>query len=267
MVRLLTALALIVLALYLIWVAPQPLFVAGALAFGSLCYWEFGNLVVAHHIGRPGLTGFLLGLCVILLPHQAFLACVLLLLLQFALYLRLPDLRSILPATAALFTGAVYAFAPWHFAVELRSVSPHLLFFALALNWVGDSAAYYAGRQFGKHKLAPIVSPGKSWEGAAASCLGSLVFGIVYLYQIVPRISTGYASEIPNLSLLFISTASLVGNIGGQIGDLVESSMKRGAGLKDSGNLLPGHGGILDRLDSSLFSLPIIYAIYYFWPK
>lgn len=267
MVRLLTALALIILALYLIWLAPSPVFAAAALGFGCLCYWEFGNIAVAHNIPRPGLIGFLIGLCIVVFPQQAFLGCVLLLLLQLALYLRLPDLRQILPAVATLLTGAIYAFAPWHFAAELRRASPHLLFFALALNWVGDSAAYYAGRQFGKHKLAPRVSPGKSWEGAVASTAGSLLFGIVYLYEVTPRLSITYAAGMPTFSMLFVCLLSVAGNIAGQLGDLAESSMKRGAGLKDSGNLLPGHGGFLDRLDSSMFTLPVIYAIYTTWPS
>ncbi|MFL6446653.1 MAG: phosphatidate cytidylyltransferase [Bryobacteraceae bacterium] len=267
MVRLLTASALIVLALYLIWLAPLPVFIAAALVFGCLCYWEFGNIAVAHGIERPALIGFLIGLSIIVFPQHAFLACVLFLLLQLALHLRLSNLGSILPATSAVFTGAVYAFSPWHFAVELRRASPHLLFFALALNWVGDSAAFYTGRKFGKHKLAPRVSPGKSWEGAIASAIGSSLFGILYLYEIVPMLSTSYRSSMPSLSLLSVCAMSLTGNVAGQIGDLAESSMKRGAGLKDSGNLLPGHGGILDRMDSSMFTLPAIYAIYTAWPS
>jgi phosphatidate cytidylyltransferase len=267
MARLLTALALIVLALYLIWLAPLSVFIAAALVFGCLCYWEFGNITVAHSIERPGALGFLIGICIIVFPLQAFLACVLVFLLQLALYLRLPDLRDILPAAAALFTGAVYAFSPWHFAVELRRASPHLLFFALALNWVGDSAAFYTGRKIGRHKLALRISPGKSWEGAVASAIGSCLFGILYLYEIVPRLSTSYVSSVPSLSLVFVCLMSAVGNIAGQIGDLAESSMKRGAGLKDSGSLLPGHGGMLDRMDSSMFTLPVIYAIYSSWPN
>ncbi len=81
---------------------------------------------------------------------------------------------------ASAFLGAFYTFAPWRFAIDLRSISVHLLFFALALNWVGDSAAYYVGRRFGKHKLAPVVSPGKSWEGAIASVVGAVLFGVFY---------------------------------------------------------------------------------------
>jgi phosphatidate cytidylyltransferase len=267
MVRVLTALVLIVLALYLIWLAPLPVFIAGALVFGGLCYWEFGNIAVAQAVERPGLLGFLIGLLVIVFPESALLGCVLLLFLQLSLNLRLPELRSILPATSGLFTGAVYAFAPWHFAVELRRINPHLLFFALALNWVGDSAAYYAGRRFGKHKLAPRVSPGKSWEGSVASAFASLVFGILYLQVLFPRMFNGSTGEGAAFSLLSTAVMSLAGNVAGQVGDLAESSMKRGAGLKDSGNLLPGHGGILDRMDSSLFTLPAIYAIYSAWPK
>jgi phosphatidate cytidylyltransferase len=266
MVRLLTALALIVLALYLIWLAPLSVFIIAALTFGCLCYWEFGNLAVAHTIRRPGLIGFVIGLCIIVFPQHAFVACALLLLLQLALFLQLSDLRTILPAAAAVLTGAVYAFSPWHFAVELRRVSPHLLFFALALNWIGDSAAYYSGRTFGKHKLAPRISPGKSWEGAIGSAIASCLFGIVYLYFVVPRISTSNIITFPALSLPLVCGLSIAGNVAGQLGDLAESSMKRGAGLKDSGNLLPGHGGILDRMDSSLFTLPVIYAIYTAWP-
>ncbi len=84
--------------------------------------------------------------------------------------------RDILPQVACAFSGAFYTFAPWRFAVDLRSQSVHLLFFALALNWIGDTAAYYVGRRFGRRKLAPVVSPKKSWEGAIASVAGSVAF-------------------------------------------------------------------------------------------
>jgi phosphatidate cytidylyltransferase len=142
-------------------------------------------------------------------------------------------------------------FIPWRFATDLRQVSVHLLFFALASNWVGDSAAYYTGKRFGRNRLAPSISPNKSWEGAAASVFGAVLFGLVYLRYFLPAFSIG-----------FIVLLAIASNVSGQLGDLCESAMKRGAGIKDSGNLLPGHGGILDRMDSSLFSLPTVYAIY-----
>jgi len=126
-----------------------------------------------------------------------------------------------------------------------------LLFFALALNWAGDTTAYYIGRQFGRHKLAPVVSPKKSWEGAFASVAGSVIFGLLYLGHFLPL--------LPWWEIVIIA---ILGNIAGQFGDLAESAMKRGAGVKDSSNILPGHGGMLDRVDSSLFALPIVYIIY-----
>ena len=118
------------------------------------------------------------------------------------------------------------------------------------LNWVGDTAAYYAGKGFGRHKLAPRLSPAKSWEGAAASLLASVAFGALYLGWLLPVVPMGQRLAI-----------SAAGNIAGQIGDLSESAMKRGAGLKDSGTLLPGHGGWLDRVDSTLFAMPVIYLL------
>ena len=120
------------------------------------------------------------------------------------------------------------------------------------MNWIGDSGAYYFGRNFGRHKLAPIVSPGKSWEGAAASLVVSVLFGVFVLPRFV------------GIGLWQAAAVSVAANIAGQIGDLAESAIKRGAGVKDSGTLLPGHGGMLDRVDSSLFSLPVLYAVLYF---
>ncbi len=156
-----------------------------------------------------------------------------------------------MPYVACALLGAFYTFAPWRFSADLRHESAHLLFFALAINWVGDTVAYYVGRRFGKHKLAPVVSPKKSWEGAVASIVGAIVFGLLYLHYFMPIIPWW---EIAGMAV--------TGNIAGQLGDLAESAMKRGANLKDSGTLLPGHGGMLDRVDSSLFALPVVYAFY-----
>jgi phosphatidate cytidylyltransferase len=251
MKRLLTALGLIALAVYLIGWAPTPLFITGALFFGLLCYWEFSGLVEAHSIPKPGVAGWLTGIVIIFFPELTLPGASLLLLVSFIVALRHDTLRDVLPHVACTFMGAFYTFAPWRFAIDLRSVSVHLLFFALALNWVGDSAAYYVGRRFGKHKLAPVVSPGKSWEGAAASVFGAVLFGLLYLGHFVPRIAWWQVVLIAALA-----------NGAGQFGDLAESALKRGAGVKDSGNLLPGHGGFLDRLDSSLFALPVVYVLY-----
>lgn len=251
MKRLVTAAALLALAVYLIWLAPHPVFVAGAIFFAVLCYCEYLGLAVAHGLPRAGILGCVAGLVIILRPADILPAIPILILIALAWSLRRPNLREILPQVACEFFGAFYAFSPWRLAVDLRNISVHLLFFALALNWVGDTAAYYAGRRFGKHRLAPVVSPKKSWEGAAASVVISVVLGVLYLGKFEPA-----------LPWWEVVVMALVGNVAGQFGDLAESAIKRGAGVKDSGSILPGHGGILDRLDSSLFSLPAVYGIY-----
>jgi phosphatidate cytidylyltransferase len=249
--RVVTALGLVAVAVYLVGWAPTPLFIAGALFFAVLGYWEYSGLVTAQAIPRPGPFGWLTGLLIIFFPQFTLPGASILLLCSFVAALRQNNLRDVLPEVAAAFMGAFYAFAPWRFAIDLRSISVHFLFFALALNWVGDSAAYYVGRQFGKHKLAPVVSPGKSWEGAIASVFGAVLFGLLYLGYFVP--------QIPRWQVALLAA---VANFAGQLGDLAESALKRGAGVKDSSNLLPGHGGILDRVDSSLFALPVVYVLY-----
>jgi phosphatidate cytidylyltransferase len=251
MKRLLTAVGLIAFAVYLIWLAPHPIFIAGALLMAVLCYWEYAGLVAAHNLPRPALWGLLAGLLLLFRPHAMLPGLSILVLLALTFSLGRDNLRDILPQVACEFFGALYTFLPWRFAIDLRSVSVHLLFFSLALNWVGDTAAYYAGRQFGKHRLAPVVSPKKSWEGAVASVIASGVLGVLYLAKFDPAFSWWQ-----------VALMAIAGNIAGQFGDLAESAIKRGAGVKDSGALLPGHGGILDRVDSSLFALPAVYGIY-----
>jgi phosphatidate cytidylyltransferase len=251
MTRLLTALGLGLVAVYLVGWAPNPLFAAASLLISLLGYWEYSGLVAKHDIPRPGVFGFLAGLVILFFPHFTLPGVSVLVVCAFVTSLRHDNLRTVLPQVACAFLGAFYTFAPWRFAIDLRTASAHLLFFALALNWVGDSVAYYVGRKFGKHKLAPVVSPGKSWEGAIASVFGAVLFGVFYLGRFVPQIPWWQVASI-----------ACVASVAGQLGDLAESAMKRGAGVKDSGNLLPGHGGMLDRVDSSLFALPVVYILY-----
>jgi phosphatidate cytidylyltransferase len=256
MKRLLTALALIAFAVYLIFLAPDPVFMAGALLMGLLCYYEFSGLVAHYRIQKPGMLGLVAGLLILFQPQYTLIGLTVVLVIALALSLRRGDLGGILPYVACAFFGAFYTFAPWRFAADLRGFhrqGVHLLFFAIALNWIGDTAAYYVGRRFGRHKLAPVVSPKKSWEGAAASVAASVVFGLLYLGKLMP--------QIPWWN---VTVMAVIGNIAGQFGDLAESALKRGAGVKDSGNMLPGHGGMLDRADSTLFALPVIYAMYVF---
>jgi len=124
-----------------------------------------------------------------------------------------------------------------------------MLLFALVIIWVGDTAAYFVGRAVGKHALAPHLSPKKTWEGTVASFLGSLIVALIFARFItVP---------LPHLVAM-----AAVGNVAGQVGDLLESAYKRSAGMKDSGSLLPGHGGVLDRIDALILAIPVVW---YYW--
>ncbi len=133
--------------------------------------------------------------------------------------------------------------------LDLRAASPWILLFVMCLVWVADIAAYFAGRKFGKNKLAPSISPGKTWEGVAGALLGVLVY-VLLVWSFSP--------DLPHrevLPLLLLASCWWVGLA--VIGDLFESAIKRQAGVKDSGALLPGHGGLLDRIDALTSTLPL----------
>ena len=127
-------------------------------------------------------------------------------------------------------------------------LSKHLLSFFFLVIMGADAAAYYGGRGFGRHKLAPGISPGKTWEGAVAGMLGSLLLAVAAHYWFFPELPT-------KLTLALAATMNVIG----VIGDLTESALKRSAGAKDTAKILPGHGGVLDRIDSLLFNAPVIY--------
>jgi phosphatidate cytidylyltransferase len=246
MKRVLTTLALIPFAIFSIFFAPQWLFVIIAIAMALLCYVEMSNIVAAHGIEAPGVFGALAGLLLFVDIGLVRLVAI------FALIraIRLRVLSQALASASAMALTAVYIFGAWRCAIDLRAVSPYWLLFALAINWVGDIAAYYVGRAIGQHKLAASISPGKTVEGAVGSMVAAIVFGILFRHYLMPAIP-----------LHWILALAIAGNIAGQTGDLVESAMKRGAGMKDSGTWLPGHGGFLDRLDSSLFTMPVIWML------
>lgn len=244
--RILTALALIPIVVYVVLWANYWVFLGVVALSACLCYREYNDIAAAYGFGEPGLLGYAAGLVLLAWPGwQVLVATALVALL---LSMRMEDLSRALPHSALLVTGVVYAFGCWIPASGLRAASPHWLMFALILNWVGDTGAYVVGRKFGKHKLAPRVSPKKSWEGAAASVVTAVLFAGAYLVWFV---------RVPVLHAVLLTGAA---NIAGQLGDLAESAIKRGAGVKDSSSILPGHGGFLDRVDSTLFALPVVYA-------
>lgn len=252
MKRLLTASLLIPFVLYTVYLGPVWLLFGVTALVALICYSEYAGIAAAYGITKPGPVGYGAGLLVLAIrPQDAALVFTLFALAALTLALR-GELINTLPSAAFLLFGIVYIFGSWKFAILLRAENAHWLAYGLVLNWVGDACAYYIGRSLGRHALAPRISPNKTWEGTAASIAGSMLFGVLYLNRALPAIS-----------LLEAAALSLVLNIAGQAGDLAESALKRGAGVKDSSSLLPGHGGLLDRVDSSLFALPVLYLTLY----
>lgn len=155
-------------------------------------------------------------------------------------------LEETIPALGILGFGIPYFALPIAAVHRLRELDPWLLILLFAIVWLGDTAAYYVGSRIGRHKLAPVISPKKSWEGSAAGFVVSLLAAVAWMY--LRR--DGFD---PALLAVAAFTAAAA-----QVGDLVESMIKRGAGVKDSGQILPGHGGFLDRLDALLFAAPVL---------
>ena len=190
--------------------------------------------------------------------------------------MRRDPLTEALPDAAMSFMVLPYVGVTLSCMVTLRAMGNGALFllYVMLLVWTGDIAALYVGRAIGKHKLAVRISPGKTWEGAIASVLGTVVVALL-LFRFLPAIYEGLiqshlvspysVATVPGETVpiwLVVLFAACI-NVAAQLGDLVESAMKRGAGLKDSGSLLPGHGGMLDRIDALLFALPVAILFYF----
>lgn len=187
------------------------------------------------------------------------------------------ELRGGLASAAASVFGVLYITASLSLLISLRASPTERILVILILFsvWAGDIAAYYVGRSFGKHKLAPVVSPNKSWEGAIASVIASVAVAFA-VFHFRAQLSGyfapswvsgtgGWTFYTPLETVTFqvgpihIIVLGVITNVAAQFGDLFESALKRGAGVKDSGTLLPGHGGVLDRIDALLFAIPVVW--------
>jgi phosphatidate cytidylyltransferase len=172
-------------------------------------------------------------------------------------------LIQVLPDTAQGLFGLIYIAYPLTLIplIWKKEDGTALVIFLMVCVWTGDIAALYVGRAFGKHKLAPRLSPGKTWEVSAAIIVGSVIAAFVVIYIGDVLTSHGnlllHTSEPMWQSLLLAAVL----NIAAQLGDLLESAIKRGAGVKDSGTMLPGHGGMLDRIDALLLAAPILWFV------
>ncbi|HML17445.1 MAG TPA: phosphatidate cytidylyltransferase [Bryobacteraceae bacterium] len=251
MKRLATAVVLIPVIVWLVLAGPDWAFQAVLAAIGLIAYYEFDQIASASGAARSGIAGMLAGLAMMFAPAPQVVV-VIAALAGMTLALRVADLARAMVTAAALVLGVVYIFGAWRCAIELRSHlnGHHWLMFALLLSWAGDTAALYVGKTLGHHPLASRVSPAKTWEGAIGSVAGGVLAGWIYALYL-----------LPSAAWWMVLILACAGNLAGQIGDLCESAMKRGAGVKDSGHTLPGHGGWLDRIDSSLFSVPVVYGL------
>jgi phosphatidate cytidylyltransferase len=185
--------------------------------------------------------------------------------------MRRAELGTGYPAAAASVFAFTYVALPMGMLVQLRQqwAGAFYLLYLLLVVWAGDIFAYFVGKSMGRHLMSPRISPKKTWEGAAASLLASVAVGWV-MFGHAEQISSAllragliarrdgiFGLETPAMGPIILLTVTL--NIAAQLGDLVESLIKRGAGVKDSGAILPGHGGMLDRIDALLFAAPVLW--------
>ncbi len=185
--------------------------------------------------------------------------------------MRSEDLSTGYPASAASVFAFTYIALPMGMLVQLRQqwAGAFYLLYLLFVVWSGDIFAYFVGKSIGRHLMAPRISPKKTWEGAAASLIASVAIGCALFYYAQPissallragliaRRDGLFGLEQPSIGPIIVLTIIL--NVAAQLGDLVESLIKRGANVKDSGAILPGHGGMLDRIDALLFAAPVLW--------
>jgi len=251
MKRVLTALVLIPAVLWVVF-QGTPLAVQLALTVVALlCLHECLGIARAAGITVSTPVSHAAGAAMILapaLPYPAFLVGFAVLAMLLSLN-RLHTSGGAFASASAMLFAVVYACGPFAVARQLHTLSPHWLFFPLLVNWAGDSSAMYVGKAFGRRKLAPTISPNKTWEGTIASLVLGAAAGAGYLLYFLPDL----------VSPVFAIVLAVLVNVAGQLGDLAESALKRGVDMKDSGSLLPGHGGLLDRMDGALFSFPTLY--------
>jgi len=265
MKRVLTAVILIPLVLLLVFKGQLWLITLAAAAVAALAAWEFLALADASGAKTPRvavLSGVAaLFACVFFRPEYTapLLGC-----LMFALFI-LCAFRSPLPRVlpdagysifGLLYVGLSLTAIPLLWSQEN---GPSLLVFLFFVVWAGDVVALYVGRAFGRRKLAPSISPNKTWEGSVGSVAGSLLITLALLFfaEFLARHNLDWLSY-PGPALRWLGLAVLL-NVAAQVGDLIESAIKRGAGVKDSGTLLPGHGGVLDRIDALLLAAPVLW--------
>jgi phosphatidate cytidylyltransferase len=162
-------------------------------------------------------------------------------------------LHDVLSALSISSAGLLLVALPFSYLVRINAIVPggrELVLFTLSLIWAGDMLAYFTGRTFGRVPFAPVLSPKKTWEGAVANFVGSLLVAVAFARWL-------------QLDVITLTAVAGVANVAGQMGDLIKSAYKRAASVKDSGTLLPGHGGMLDRIDSLILASPVVWLAWH----
>jgi len=268
MKRVLTAAVLIPLVLVLVFLGPrwQWLFTLVTALVAALASWEYLTLARQKGAQAPRLAVAIAILALFAATFQwpdqvasilGILSLALLLICTFSSPIArvLPDASN--SVFCLLYAGFTLISLP---ALHAQHNGPSLVVFLFCVVWAGDIAALYIGRPFGRRKLAPTLSPNKTWEGSIASVAGSLLAagGLLGISEYLAgwnSVALSYADEVWWYWLVL----AIIVNIAAQVGDLAESALKRSAGVKDSGTLLPGHGGILDRIDALLLAAPALW--------
>lgn len=274
--RELAAAVAIPIVLGVLFFLPPIVFNLLVVAIGLAALWEFYRLAektghrVAKTVGMAAGLLFLMGAALhyagtfdiqasptslVFAEFQIFPTSVPVFLIVVMFFSTLASLFALSPSealagSASTVFGIVSVALPAAAMCYLRLVSPRAVLFLFLIVWGCDSFAYYTGKNFGRNKLAPNVSPNKTWEGTIGGLVGATLIGAAGGIWLVPQLGPGLGA-----------VAGALASSAGQIGDLVESMWKRGAGVKDSGTFLPGHGGFYDRVDSLLFAGPVLAAI------
>ena len=256
--RILTAIIAAAIFLPLVIIGETP-FIILVYLLGTIALKELLKMRKIQVLSIPGLIGFIF-LWVLLIPHTLLIESVganfskieaaLIVVMLLLIYTVISKNEFTFDDAGFIILSTLYVGVGFYYLIETRMAGLSYVFFALFVIWATDSGAYFIGRAFGKRKLWPEISPNKTIAGFVGGVLSALLVGLIF--QIVSPLHP---------SLLIVLVVTIVTSLFGQMGDLVESALKRHYIVKDSGHILPGHGGILDRFDSLLFVLPILHFL------
>jgi phosphatidate cytidylyltransferase len=262
MQRILTAILLIAAVVLILFEAPLWVVTLAAALVAGLALFEYVGLANKRGASIP--VWFILPAAALLflLPtpqHLTVITILAIALLGWASFSA--PAEQVLPDAAYGIFGLLWVVYPLVLLPQMSLTrGPALVLFLFVVVWSGDIAALYIGKNFGRHKLAPRLSPNKTWEGSIASVAGSVLCGMALVFAGNElNIHTGSTILSIDCSPGQLALLAVLLNIAAQIGDLVESAVKRGSGVKDSGAMLPGHGGMLDRIDALLLAAPVLW--------